>query len=92
MTIDYNANKANAVVDTLRRLSKGCTVNLEEQKKELANDVHRLAHMGVKCAQTCTHGSYTYGFHRRRDCHIWEKPLDVTGIIILFEDYDQHLI
>ena len=36
------------VVDTLRWLFMGSTAHVEEKKRELAKDVHRLARLGVK--------------------------------------------
>ena len=40
ISIHYHPGKANVVVDALRRLSMGGTAHLEEEKKELAKDVH----------------------------------------------------
>ena len=45
------------VDDAISRFSMGSTTHLEEEKKELANDVHRLACLGVR----------TMHFHRRRN-------------------------
>ncbi|WMV37288.1 hypothetical protein MTR67_030673 [Solanum verrucosum] len=47
MSILYHPGKANVVVDTLSRLSMGSTAHVEESKKELAKEVHRLARLGV---------------------------------------------
>ncbi|KAH0764671.1 hypothetical protein KY285_000542 [Solanum tuberosum] len=43
ISILYHPGKANVVVDALSRLSMGSTSDFEEDKKELAKDVHRLA-------------------------------------------------
>ncbi|WMV37818.1 hypothetical protein MTR67_031203 [Solanum verrucosum] len=43
----YHPGKANVVVDALSRLSMGSAAHVEEERKELANDVHRLARLGV---------------------------------------------
>ncbi|KAH0775071.1 hypothetical protein KY290_012208 [Solanum tuberosum] len=40
--------KANVVVDALSRLSMGSTTHVEEEKRELAKDVHRLARLEVR--------------------------------------------
>ena len=49
MSIFYHhPGKANVVFDALRRLSMGNTSHLEEEKKELAKDMHRLARLGVQ--------------------------------------------
>ena len=43
MSIHYHPSKANLVIDALSRLSIGSIGHIEEEKKELANDSHRLA-------------------------------------------------
>ena len=48
MRIYYHQGKANVVPDALKRLSMGGTAHLEEENKELAKDVHRLAHLEVQ--------------------------------------------
>ena len=48
MRILYHPSKTNVVVDTLRWLFMGSTAHVEEKKRELAKDVHRLARLGVK--------------------------------------------
>ncbi|WMV19080.1 hypothetical protein MTR67_012465 [Solanum verrucosum] len=45
---DNHPGKANIIADALRRLSMGSTAHVEEGKKELAKDVHKLARLGVK--------------------------------------------
>ena len=46
MSILYHLG--NVVVDSLRSLSMGITAYVEEEKRELAKDVHILACLGVK--------------------------------------------
>ncbi|KAH0784270.1 hypothetical protein KY290_003868 [Solanum tuberosum] len=48
MSILYDLGKANVVVDALSRLSMGSTAHVEEEKRELAKDVHRLTRLGVR--------------------------------------------
>ncbi|KAH0637697.1 hypothetical protein KY289_037612 [Solanum tuberosum] len=48
-------SKANVVVDALSRLSMGSTAHVEEEKRELAKYVHRLACLGVQLMD-CTEG------------------------------------
>lgn len=55
MSTLYHRGKSNVVVDNLNRLSMVSIIHLEEDKKELARDVHRLSHLG----------SPNYGFHKR---------------------------
>ena len=43
----FHPGKANIVVDVLSRLSIRSTVHLEKEKKELAQEVHRLARLEV---------------------------------------------
>ena len=45
MNLLYHRGKANVVTDALTRFSMGSTAHLEEEKKELEKDVHRLAHL-----------------------------------------------
>ncbi|WMV08190.1 hypothetical protein MTR67_001575 [Solanum verrucosum] len=47
MNVLYCPSKANVVVDSLRRLFMLSVSHTEEEKKDLARDVHRLAHLGV---------------------------------------------
>ncbi|WMV46834.1 hypothetical protein MTR67_040219 [Solanum verrucosum] len=48
MSILYHPSKANVVADCLSRLSMGSTAHVEEERRELAKDVHRLARLGVR--------------------------------------------
>ncbi|KAH0719580.1 hypothetical protein KY285_015611 [Solanum tuberosum] len=47
MSVHYHSGKANVVADALSRLSMGSVAHVEEERKELAKDVHRLARLGV---------------------------------------------
>ena len=47
ISVLYLPCKANVVADALRRLSMGSAAHVEEERKEIANDVHRLALIGV---------------------------------------------
>ena len=48
MSILYRPGKANAIVNALSTLSMGSTAHVEEEKRELAKDVHKLARQGVR--------------------------------------------
>ena len=48
MSILYHPGKANVVADAMSRLSMGSTTHFEQDKKELENDVLRLARLGVR--------------------------------------------
>ena len=47
MSVHYHLGKANVVADALSRLSMDSVAHVEEERKELVNDVHRLARLGV---------------------------------------------
>jgi len=47
MSVLYHPGKANVVADALSRVSMGSVSHVEEEKRELARDVHRLARLGV---------------------------------------------
>ena len=47
MSVHYHLSKANAVAYVLRRLSMGSVAHVEEERKELVKDVHRLARLEV---------------------------------------------
>ena len=43
MNLHYHLSKANIVADSMSRMSMGSTSHIEDEKKELVKDVHRLA-------------------------------------------------
>lgn len=48
MSILYHPGKANVVADTLSRLSMESVSHVDEGKKELLKDVHRLVRLGAR--------------------------------------------
>ena len=48
MSVHYHPGKANVVSDALRRFSMGSVAHVEEKRKDLVKDVHRLARLGVR--------------------------------------------
>ncbi|KAH0677221.1 hypothetical protein KY285_025022 [Solanum tuberosum] len=56
MNVLYLPGKANVVVDALSRLSMGSVAHVEEERKQLAKDVHRLARLGVCLTDTLDSG------------------------------------
>ena len=48
MSVHYHPGKANVVVDALSRLYMGSVAHVEEKRKDLVKDVHRLARLGVR--------------------------------------------
>ncbi|KAH0655603.1 hypothetical protein KY285_030485 [Solanum tuberosum] len=47
ISVLYHLDKANVVADALSRLSTGSMAHIEDKKKELVRDMHRLARLGV---------------------------------------------
>ena len=47
MSVHYHPGKANVVTDALSRLSMDSVAHVEEKRKKLVKDVHRLARLGV---------------------------------------------
>ncbi|KAH0652933.1 hypothetical protein KY289_030611 [Solanum tuberosum] len=47
ISVLYHLDKANVVADALSRLSMGSMAHIEDKKKELVRDMHRLARLGV---------------------------------------------
>ena len=48
LSVLYHPSKANVVSNTLNRISMGSVAHVEDEKKELVRNVHRLAQLGVK--------------------------------------------
>ena len=48
MSVLYHPSKANVVADGLSRVTIGSVSHVEEAKKELVKDVHRLGRLGVR--------------------------------------------
>ncbi|KAH0765165.1 hypothetical protein KY285_001036 [Solanum tuberosum] len=60
MSVLYHSGKANVVAYSLSRLSIGSIVHIEEEKKELVRDVHRLARLGVQLVDSTKGGIMVY--------------------------------
>ncbi|KAH0647574.1 hypothetical protein KY285_032822 [Solanum tuberosum] len=58
MNVLYHPGKANVVADALSRLFMGSIAHVEEERKELAKDVHRLALLGI-CLMSISDGGVT---------------------------------
>ena len=56
MNVHYHQGKANFVVDALSRMSMGSTTHVENEKKELVKDIHRLARRGVPLVYSTSGG------------------------------------
>ena len=53
----YHPDKANVVADALSQMTIGSVFNLDEAKKDLERDVHRLAMLGVRLESSPDGGS-----------------------------------
>ena len=56
MSVHYHPGKANVVADSLSRLSMDSIAHVEEERKELVKDVHRLALLGVHLVSILDNG------------------------------------
>ena len=56
MSVHYHPGKVNVVADALSRLSMGNVAHVEEKRKELVKDVHRLARLGVRLMSISNNG------------------------------------
>ena len=48
MSVLYHPGKANVVADALGQMTMGSVYHIEEVKKDLMKNVHRLARLGVR--------------------------------------------
>ena len=48
MSVLYHPGKANVVVDALSRMTMGSVSKIDEAKKDIAKDVHRLSRLGLR--------------------------------------------
>ena len=46
MSVLYNPEKANVLVDALSRMTIGSVSHIDEAKKDLVRDVHRFSRLG----------------------------------------------
>ena len=56
MSVRYHPGKANVVSYALSRLCMVSVAHVEEERKELVKDVHRLAHLGVRLMSISDNG------------------------------------
>ena len=48
MSVFYHPDKSSVVADAINRMSMGSVAHVEEGKKELVKDVHRLSRLGFR--------------------------------------------
>ena len=56
MNVHYHLGKANVVADALSRMSMVSTSKIEDEKKELVKDIHRLVRLGVRLVDSTSEG------------------------------------
>ena len=66
MSIPYHPGKTNVVVDALSRLSMVSVSHIDEAKKVLVEEVHRLARLGVRLGDSPNGG---FMVHHNSDHH-----------------------
>ena len=57
MSVHYHPSKVNIVAYSLSRLSMGSVAHVEEERKELVKDIHRLPRLGVRLMSISDNGS-----------------------------------
>ena len=62
MSVLYHPNKDNVVADALSRMTMGSVSDVEEAKKDLVKDVHRLARFGVRLEDSPYGGMVHHNF------------------------------
>ena len=56
MNVHYHPGKANDVADALSWMNIGSTAYVEDEKKELVKDIHKLARLGVRLVDSSSGG------------------------------------
>ena len=56
MSVLYHPDKTNVVADALSQLSMGSVSHIDEAKKDLLKDVHKLARLGVRLEESGNKG------------------------------------
>ena len=74
MSLHYHPSKANVVADTFRRLSMGSVAHVEEERKEIVEDVHRIARLGVRFFSISDNGvTFQNGDESSLEVEVMEK-------------------
>ncbi|KAH0695863.1 hypothetical protein KY289_013345 [Solanum tuberosum] len=56
ISVLYHPGKANVVTDALSRVSMGSVAHIEDEKKDLVREIHRLAQLGVQLRDSSKSG------------------------------------
>ena len=57
MNVHYHPGKDNVVADALSSMSMRCIAHVEDDKKELVKDIHRLGILGLRLVDSTTGGA-----------------------------------
>ncbi|WMV13538.1 hypothetical protein MTR67_006923, partial [Solanum verrucosum] len=82
MNVHYRPDKANVVADALSRLSMGSVAHVEEERRELAKDVHRLGRIGVRL-MSISDGGVTVQNGAESSLVVWVKKKQDSDPILL---------
>ena len=63
MSVHYHLCKANVLENALSRLSMGSVAHVEEERKDLVKDVHRLDRLGVLLMSISDSGVIVHNGH-----------------------------
>ena len=83
MSVHYHSGKANIVEDSLSILSMSSVAHVEEERKELVKDVHRLDRLGV-CLMSISYSGVTV-FNGAESCLVLEFKEKQDSDSILLE-------
>ena len=56
MNVHYHPGTANVVSNALSRMNMGSTTHIEDEKKELVKDIHRMARLEVRLVDSTSGG------------------------------------
>ena len=56
MNVHYHQGEANVAADALGRMRMGSTAHVEDEKKKLEKEVHKLARLGVRLVDSTSGG------------------------------------
>ncbi|WMV24813.1 hypothetical protein MTR67_018198 [Solanum verrucosum] len=82
MNVLYHPGKDNLLADALSRLSMGSVAHVEDEKKELVCDVHRLAQLGFQLVDSTKGGFMVH--HSPKSSLVVNVKLSNTLILFLW--------
>ena len=80
MSVLYHPDKANVVVDALSYFFMGILSHVEEAKKNLVRDVHRLSHLGVRIEDYPNRGVVV---HHNSKQHLDPLLMDLKELVLV---------